>query len=87
MSKQYVAVQNESRSDEDIRRLVLERLKILSVDEAISVGALGSFTRDQMIEHVERSDEIGKTLEAIEVNWIRSLKEGGALYANGGNEA
>lgn len=88
MSKQNIASHNSGiQSDEDIRRLVILRLNILSPDEAISIGSLGSFTRDEMIAHVEMGDEIGKTLESIEMNWIRSLKDGNAPYENDRDEA
>lgn len=63
-------------SDEEIRKLVIARLSVLSPDTNISVGSEGNFTRDQMIESVERGDKIGEKLAEVEMKWLRALKEG-----------
>lgn len=66
----------EDVSEEDIKKLVLARLAILSSDTAFSIGAEGSFTRDELIESVERGDRVGKKFEEIQIEWLRSLKDG-----------
>ena len=62
--------------EEEIRRLIVARLSVLSPDTAISIGSDGSFKRDDLIERVERGDDVGKKFEQMEVEWLRSLKEG-----------
>ncbi len=62
-------------SDEEVRRLVVARLSVLSSDTIISLGSEGSFTRDQMVESVERGDSIGEKLAEIQMEWLRSFKE------------
>ncbi|MFH1078485.1 MAG: hypothetical protein V1745_04385 [Patescibacteria group bacterium] len=62
--------------DEEIRKLVLARLSILSSDTIISIGSDGSFNRDELMDHVEMGDEIGKKMEEIDMEWLRSLKHG-----------
>jgi hypothetical protein len=62
-------------SDEEIRKLVVARLSVLSADTSLSIGSDGSFDRDQLIEHVERGDEIGKKIQEIQMEWLRSWKE------------
>ena len=62
-------------SDEEIRKLVVARLSVLSSDVHISIGSDGTFSRDELISHVNANDEIGQKIEEIELEWIRSWKE------------
>jgi hypothetical protein len=66
----------ELTSDEEIRKLVLARLQILSSDTIKCIGNEGSFNRDELIEHVKRGDKIGQTIEQIEMEWLRAFKGG-----------
>lgn len=63
-------------TDDEIRRLVLARLKTMSPDTIKCVGNEGSFSRDDLIKHVKQGDKIGKTIEQIEMEWLRAFKEG-----------
>lgn len=63
-------------ADEEIRKLVIARLKLLSPDTMKSIGSMGTFSRDQLIESVKKGDEIGETIKNIEMEWLRAQKEG-----------
>ena len=63
-------------SEEEIKDLVVERLKTLPEDTGISVGSKGDFNRDAMIVHVQNGDEIGKKIVEVELSFLRGLKEG-----------
>ncbi|MFA5169770.1 MAG: hypothetical protein WC386_02770 [Candidatus Paceibacterota bacterium] len=63
-------------ADEEIRRLVLARLKTMSSDTIKCIGEEGSFDRDELIAHVKEGDSIGKTIEQVEMEWLRAFKEG-----------
>lgn len=67
---------NNVLSDEDVRKLVIARLSVLSPDTSISVGSEGSFTRDELVKRVEKGDSIGEKLAEVEMEWLRSFKEG-----------
>ncbi len=62
-------------SDDEVRKLVMARLSVLSKDTMISLGAEGSFTRDELIKSVENGDKIGEKLAEIQLEWLRSFKE------------
>jgi hypothetical protein len=62
--------------DEEVRRLVLARLQVISSDTIKCIGSEGSFSRDELIEHVKLGDKMGKTIEQIEMEWLRALKNG-----------
>lgn len=61
-------------SDEEVRKLVIARLSVLSADTMISLGAEGSFTRDELVERVEKGDRIGEKLAEIQMEWLRSFQ-------------
>lgn len=61
--------------DKEVRRLVLARLSVLSPDIVISLGAEGSFSRDELIERVESGDQVGEKLAKIQLEWLRSLNQ------------
>jgi len=62
-------------SDDEVRKLVMARLSVLSKDTMISLGSEGSFTRDELIKSVENGDNIGEKLAEIRLEWLRSFKE------------
>ena len=63
-------------NDEEIRKLVSARLSILSSDTMISIGSDGNFSRDELLEHVKEGDKVGEKIAQIQIEWLRSLKEG-----------
>lgn len=63
-------------TDEDIRNLVIARLRTFSRDRKISVGSSGEFSTDELIERVKKDDDIGKTIVHIQLQYLQSLKDG-----------
>ena len=64
-----------SLRDEDVRKLVTARLSVLSEDTMVSVGSEGSFSRDELIKHVQTGDKVGSKIAEIEMEWLRSFKQ------------
>ncbi|MFA6526731.1 MAG: hypothetical protein WCT26_04975 [Candidatus Buchananbacteria bacterium] len=62
-------------SDAEVRELVLARLSVLSSDTIVSLGLDGSFTRDELLDSVERGDNVGEKIAEIQMEWLRSFKE------------
>jgi len=60
----------------EVKDLVIARLGVLSPNKKISIGSSGEFTRDELIERVEKEDEIGIKIVKIELEYIRAIKEG-----------
>lgn len=61
-------------ANEDVRKLVLARLSVLSADTMISLGSDSNFTRDELVERVKKGDEIGEKLAEIQMEWLTSFK-------------
>jgi hypothetical protein len=62
--------------NEYAKELIIARLGVLPPNISIAVGSEGSFTREQLIQHVEDEDDIGKKFVEIELDFLKSLKEG-----------
>lgn len=63
-------------TDEDIRKLVLARLRMLSSGRKISIGSDGEFSKEELISRVEKNDDIGKKITQIQLEYLQSLKNG-----------
>lgn len=64
------------KGESEMRDLVIARLKTLPSDKKLSVGSSGDFTRDELIEHVEKNDELGNKIVEVQMEYLRLLKEG-----------
>ena len=62
----------------DIKKLVVERIKAASDELEISIGAI-SYTKEQILESVEKEDEIGKEIIENQIEYLRDMAQG-ALY-------
>ncbi len=60
--------------DEDVKNLMIERLKVLSSDTMFTIGSGGSYSRDDLIKHVEAEDEIGEFFTEMQMDWLKSFK-------------
>lgn len=66
----------EAVNKEDIKKLVIARLRTFSRGRKISIGSDGEFNKDELIKHVEDDDPIGKKMVEIQLQYLQSLKEG-----------
>jgi len=60
----------------EIKELVIARLRTLSSNKKISIGSEGEFTINELISRVQKDDEVGKKMVEIQLQYLRSLKEG-----------
>ena len=68
-------------SDGEIRNLVIARLRSFSSGRKISIGSSGEFTKEELIDRVEKKDPIGNKIIEIQLSYLQSLKEGTLLSA------
>lgn len=78
-----MATKQGNISDDEIRKLVAERLKTLPSGKRISIGGEGSFTKDDLIKRVELGDGLGKKMVEVELEFLRALKK--REFLNGQN--
>lgn len=65
-----------NKKKEGIKKLVIARLEILPSDKKISIGSDGEFSRDELIQSVEKGDEVGDKITEIQLEYLTSLKDG-----------
>lgn len=58
---------------EEIKTLVKKRLLAMPPDISFSIGEHGDFSRDQLINEVEKGTDIGKDMIEMQVNFIRKM--------------
>jgi hypothetical protein len=63
-------------NEQEIKQLVIERLKTLPDDTGLSIGSMGDFNKEELIKKVEQGDDIGQKIVEVELNFLRGLKEG-----------
>ena len=81
MIKQF-PIQSENNSasiDEDIRQLVIARVRATPKDVMVSIGSQ-DYTKDQLVENVESNSEVGREIIEIQMQYLRDLASG-AIYA------
>lgn len=66
----------KEKIDEEFKKIVIARLEVFPSDKKISIGSVGEFTKEEMIENVERGTDVGEKIIEIQLNYLRSLKEG-----------
>lgn len=68
--------ENKNKIDKEVKKIVIARLEVFPGDKKISIGSMGEFTKEEMIKHVEREDDIGEKIAEVQLNYLRTLKEG-----------
>lgn len=76
MNKNSNQLKDKFSLDEEIRKLVIARLRVISPETIKCVGNEGVFNRDELIERVQKGDRVGKTIEKVEMEWLRAQKTG-----------
>ncbi len=62
--------------DEQLKKIVIAGLEIFPSDKKIFIGSVGELTKQEMIENVEKETNVGEKIVEIQLNYLRSLKEG-----------
>ncbi len=60
----------------DVKELVIARLQVIPAGKKLSIGSFGDFTKQQLIEHVQKQDPVGLKVVEIELGFLRAMKEG-----------
>ncbi|HIH39130.1 TPA: hypothetical protein HA219_00170 [Candidatus Woesearchaeota archaeon] len=67
----------KEKMDPEIKKLVLWRLDTsLPKNLKLSIGAMGTFDRDELKEHVEDEDDIGREIVKMQLKFIKALSTG-----------
>ena len=65
---------DEDHSDE-MWELVRARVASMSSNLRLSIGGEGTLTKEKLIEHIDKRDDVGEILLRAHENYIRSFKQ------------
>jgi len=67
---------NETDLSRDEKELVILRIETTSSNLRLSIGGGKSMSKEEMIEHVRKGDEIGKQIIQSHLNFLRAAASG-----------
>jgi len=68
----------DKETQEDIRKLVMARIKAASDDLAISIGSK-EYTKEEMLKSIETGSELGQEIIEIQMEYLKDIAQG-AIY-------
>lgn len=75
----------EKEVQEDIRKLVLARIRAASGDLRVSIGGVAKgYSKEELIRSVEANDETGKEITDIQMEYLKDMAQG-KIYSFNGN--
>jgi len=60
---------------EDEWKIVRARIEQMPPHLMLSIGGMGPFNKEQLLEHIDKKDDIGALLAKVHFNYLRSFKE------------
>ena len=73
-----ISTASDKELREDIKKLVIERIKASSSDLGVVIGSI-EYSKEEMLKSVEEENEIGKEIIAIQMEYLRDMASG-AIY-------
>lgn len=61
---------------EELKQIVIQRLKTSSDELQVVIGGKGNFTREELVESVEAGDEIGQEIMESEIEFMKAMAQG-----------
>ncbi|MBQ3261256.1 hypothetical protein IJH29_01205 [Candidatus Saccharibacteria bacterium] len=61
---------------DDFQKLVYTRWQALPKGYSISIGGVGTITKEEALRHVAEKDEIGRILIEVDRNYFNIIKSG-----------
>lgn len=74
----------DKKTQEDIKKLIISRIKVTSDDFAISIGSKDC-TKKQMLKSVETEDELGQEIIETQMEYLRDMAKGVIYQQNNDN--
>ena len=62
-----------SQYKKEIKNLVKERLRAIPANVRFSIGDYGDFTKDQLINEIDKGSEVGNGTIDMQLEFIRSM--------------
>lgn len=63
-------------TEEELKQIVIQRLKTSSDELQVVIGGEGNFTNQELIESIEAGDKIGQEILESEIEFIKAIAQG-----------
>lgn len=63
-----------NQTEKTIQEIVFARVSTMPDNVGISIGKDGDFSKNEIIEHLKKNDEVGKKFVEIQLDYLQSLK-------------
>ena len=63
---------SEIMASEYVKQLVMARLSAMPPNVSFSIGRFGSYSRDELIEHVRRGSQVGEATVEMQLHFLRA---------------
>lgn len=68
--------EDKKNEEQILKELVLARIDVMPSNFKLSVGNEGIFTKDQIMDLIEKEDPIGKQIIQMQLSFIKALTSG-----------
>ena len=66
----------EKKKEEELKELIIARIRVMPPNYKLSIGDKGTFTKEELLEHVKSGDETGSQIIGMQMNFIKALTSG-----------
>lgn len=66
----------KSTKEELLREIVLVKLETMPMNYKLSLGNQGIFDKKELIEHINKNDNIGKQILDMELRFMKAISKG-----------
>ena len=60
----------------ELKKIVLWRLETIPPNFKLSIGNEGTFTKEELKQHVQKEDQIGVAFAKMQLNFMKALASG-----------
>ncbi|HLD85076.1 MAG TPA: hypothetical protein VI968_00815 [archaeon] len=62
--------------NEELKKLVIKRLEVMPSNIKVSMGTLGTFSKEDLIKNVEDDTNLGKFVVKMQIEYLKSMSKG-----------
>ena len=62
--------------NEELKKLVIKRLEVMQSNIKVSMGTLGTFSKEDLIKNVEDDTNLGKFVVKMQIEYLKSMSKG-----------
>jgi len=64
------------RTNKNEKEIVLARVRAYTEDFELSIGGKGTFSRDEIVENIEKETDVGREIVEMQMDYLRDLISG-----------